>query len=240
MIAQYIIAFFIGLQATLHCVGMCGPLAIAAPIDRSKRSSAFWGSLSYNIGRISTYAYLGFLFGLFGISTIWLHGIQVLSVLSGALFISTAIFGSIDTWRLLQPITIWIGRFNSRLFPEIKKVSPQARPYLFGLLNGLLPCGMVYLALFYAISGGNLSESVLRMLFFGIGTVPVMIFIPLIGQEKFYRVFPRKTQTIMLITIGLLLIIRGLGLGIPYLSPAIHEPLTPHAQPTVECCEVQK
>lgn len=240
MIFHFIVAFLIGLQATLHCVGMCGPLALAAPIDRRTRSSALWGSLSYNLGRISTYTYLGFLLGLIGLSSILINGVQVISVLSGLLFIGSALFGSIENWGLLRPITALIGQLNSSLFPRVKKVPGSFRPYLFGLLNGLLPCGMVYLALIYSFSSANLFESILSMFFFGLGTLPVMFFIPLIGQEKFYRLFPRKTQTILLITIGLLLIIRGLGLGIPFLSPAIHQPPTPHAQPSIECCEVQK
>jgi uncharacterized protein len=240
MIIHSLIAFLIGLQATLHCVGMCGPLALAAPIDRRSRSSALWGSLSYNLGRISTYTYLGFLLSLFGLHSILLHGIQIVSVISGILFISSALFGSIETWLLIRPIAAFIGQLNSNLFPRIKKVPTLFRPYLFGVLNGLLPCGMVYLALIYSFSSSNLIESVLSMFLFGLGTLPVMFFIPLIGQEKFYRLFPRKTQTIILITIGLLLIIRGLGLGIPFLSPAIQEPPTPHAQPSIECCEVQK
>jgi sulfite exporter TauE/SafE len=150
MIFHFIVAFLIGLQATLHCVGMCGPLALAAPIDRRTRSSALWGSLSYNLGRISTYTYLGFLLGLIGLSSILINGVQVISVLSGLLFISSALLGSIETWGLLRPITALIGQLNSSLFPRVKKVPASFRPYLFGSLNGLLPCGMVYLALIYS------------------------------------------------------------------------------------------
>jgi hypothetical protein len=235
-----LIGFAIGLQATLHCVGMCGPLALAAPIDRSRKSTALWGSLTYNFGRISTYTYLGFLIGLFGMSKAWLNAIQVLSVLSGLFFIATVIFGSIESWGPLRFITAQISRLNSRLFPEVKKMPRALRPFLFGLLNGLLPCGMVYLALIYALSSPNMTESALRMFFFGLGTLPVMLFIPLIGQDRFFHLFPKNTQKILLLLIGGLLVLRGLGLGIPYLSPTIQAPATPNAQPSIECCEVQK
>jgi hypothetical protein len=240
MIFTTLIGFVIGLQATLHCVGMCGPLAFAAPIDRSKKSTAIWGSLTYNLGRIFTYTYLGFLIGLFGMSKAWLNAIQILSVVSGLFFIATVIFGSIESWGPLRYMTQQISRLNSRLFPAIKKMPQAVRPLLFGLLNGLLPCGMVYLALIYALSSPNITESALKMFFFGLGTLPVMLFIPLIGQERFFHLFPKNTQKILLLFIGGLLVIRGLGLGIPYLSPTIQAPTTPNAQPSIECCEVQK
>jgi sulfite exporter TauE/SafE len=238
MIFSTVIGLLIGLQATLHCVGMCGPLALAAPIDRSQKNRAFWGSLTYNFGRITSYTYLGFLLGLLGIGAIWIHAIQVLSVLSGLFFIATAFFGSLETWFIFRQLTAKIGQFNARLFPEIKKMPRALRPYLFGILNGLLPCGMVYLALMYALSSASIAEGALSMFFFGLGTLPVMFFIPLMGQQRFYQVFPRQTQKILLGIIGLLLILRGLNLGIPYLSPSMETPHD-HSQPKVECCEVK-
>ena len=236
MIITTLIGFLIGLQATFHCVGMCGPLALAAPIDHSKRMRAIWGSFMYNLGRITTYTYLGFLFGLLGMSAAWIYGIQVLSVLAGLFFIGTALFGSLETWYVFGQITAKIGHFNARLFPKIKNAPRAFRPFLFGLLNGLLPCGMVYLALLYALASPNALEGTLRMFFFGLGTLPVMFFIPRMGQDRFYSLFSRSMQTFLLLIIGLLLVLRGLSLGIPYLSPELHIPHD-HSQPSVECCE---
>lgn len=238
MIFPTLIGFIIGLQATLHCVGMCGPLALAAPIDRSHKNRAYWGSLTYNFGRITSYTYLGFLLGLLGIGSTWIHAIQVLSILSGLFFLASALFGSMESWFGFRQLTAKIGQFNARLFPAIKKMPRALRPYLFGVLNGLLPCGMVYLALVYALSCPTLVDSILSMLFFGLGTLPMLFFIPLIGQQRFYQLVPRQTQKILLVIIGLLLILRGLNLGIPYLSPKME---TPHnqSQPKVECCEIK-
>ena len=70
MIGTIAIALIIGLQASLHCVGMCGPLALAAPIDQSNQQKAIWGALKYNLGRISSYTYLGFLVGLIGLQNL--------------------------------------------------------------------------------------------------------------------------------------------------------------------------
>jgi len=132
-----------------------------------------------------------------------------------------------------------LALYSTKLFPIIKNANPSFRPFLFGLINGLLPCGMVYLALLHGLSGSSLIETVLSMLFFGLGTLPVMFFIPLIGQERFYRLFPRQTQKILLVSIGFLLILRGLGLGIPYVSPKVEKPAVPNSQPSIECCEIR-
>lgn len=236
---QYSISFLIGLQATLHCVGMCGPLAFAAPIKRTNTKTAVWGTLIYNIGRITTYSYLGFLLGMFGIGQAWIYAIQLVSLLTGFVFIATAIYGSLETWYIWRPISQKIGAFSTKLFPIVKNVNPSFRPFLFGLINGLLPCGMVYLALLHGLSGASLVETVISMLFFGLGTLPVMFFIPLVGQERFYRILPRHTQKILLILIGFLLVLRGLGLGIPYVSPKVQTPIAPNSRPSIECCEVQ-
>ncbi|MFM7007457.1 MAG: sulfite exporter TauE/SafE family protein [Flavobacteriales bacterium] len=236
---QYSISFLIGLQATLHCVGMCGPLAFAAPINRSTTKTAVWGTLTYNFGRIATYSYLGFLLGIIGIGQTWIYAIQLISALTGLVFIASAIFGSLENWPIWRPFTRRIGTFSAKLFPIVKKSNPTFRPFLFGLINGLLPCGMVYLALLHGLSGSSLLETILSMLFFGLGTLPVMFFIPLMGQERFYHLLPRQTQKILLVLIGFLLILRGFGLGIPYVSPKVETPGAPNSQPSIECCEVQ-
>lgn len=239
MIFQYSISFLIGLQATLHCVGMCGPLAFAAPINRTNKKAAIWGSLTYNFGRLTTYSYLGFLLGIIGIGQIWIYAIQLISILTGFIFIASATFGSLETWQISRPITRYIGSLSTKLFPIVKKVNLKFRPFLFGLINGTLPCGMVYLALLHGLSSKSLPDTILSMLFFGLGTLPVMFFIPLIGQERFYRLLPKQTQKVMLLLIGFLLVLRGLGLGIPYFSPKVEKPEAPNSRPSIECCEVQ-
>jgi sulfite exporter TauE/SafE len=240
MIFTTLIGFVIGLQATLHCVGMCGPLAFAAPIDRSRKSTAIWGSLSYNFGRVSSYTYLGFLLGLLGIGSTWIYTVQILSILSGLFFIATVLFGSMESWFGFRQLMAKIGQFNTRLFPVIKKMPHALRPFLFGVLNGFLPCGMVYLALIYALSSPSTLDSVLSMFFFGLGTIPIMLFIPLIGQQRFYKLLGPRTQKVLLLIVGLILILRGLNLGLPYLSPTLHAPTQPNTQPKIVCCEVQK
>jgi sulfite exporter TauE/SafE len=239
MISYFLIFFILGLQSTLHCVGMCGPLAFAAPIQKRSISTAVFGSLSYNFGRISSYSYLGFVIGLLGIRNWFIHTAQWLSILTGLIMMVSVFIGSIETWPLIRYFSAWVGRNISQLFPKIRKAPNFSQSYLFGLINGFLPCGMVYIALIYTMGAPDYLSALIGMFFFGIGTLPVMFFMPLIGQKKLLAHLPRNTHKILLFIIAALLIIRGLGLGIPYLSPLIKVPTKAHQQPSIECCEVQ-
>ena len=239
MNANFLIFLILGLQSTLHCVTMCGPLALAAPINKSKTSKAIIGSLSYHIGRISSYTYLGFVISLLGLQTSLLFTFQWISMLTGFVMLATVFIGSIETWPIFSFVTARIGSITSNFFPKIKQAPAYSQAFLFGLLNGFLPCGMVYIGLLYSLSAPSNIDGILGMLFFGIGTLPVMFFVPLIGQKKLLTRLPRYAHKVLLCIIASLLIIRGLGLGIPYLSPVIKAPTKAHQQPSIQCCEVQ-
>jgi sulfite exporter TauE/SafE len=236
MIGTIAIAFLIGLQASLHCVGMCGPLALAAPIDQSNQHKAVWGAFKYNLGRISSYTYLGFLVGLIGLQNWMLGAIQWISIATGSIMILSIFLGSMETWFGFRKLSGYVGKAISSRFSSVKKAPAALRPFLFGMLNGFLPCGMVYTAVLFSLGAANLMETILSMLFFGLGTLPIMFFIPLMGQQKLLAYFPRYTQKVLLLIIGLFLILRGLGLGIPYLSPHM-DIEQQHGQPTVIHCD---
>jgi sulfite exporter TauE/SafE len=235
MITHLIFAFLIGLQASLHCVGMCGPLALAAPINKATKHKAILGSGLYNLGRISSYTYLGFLIGLIGLQNWMLGAIQWVSIATGILMVLSTFVGSIETWFGIRYLSAFVGKAISNRFSSVKKAPVPLRPYLFGALNGFLPCGMVYTALIFSLSATSLMETIFSMLFFGLGTLPIMFFIPLIGQQKLLAYLPRYTQKVLLLFIGLLLILRGLGLGIPYLSPQLD--FQQHGQPSAVHCK---
>lgn len=236
MIGTIAIAFLIGLQASLHCVGMCGPLALAAPIDQSNQQKAVWGAFKYNLGRIASYTYLGFLVGLIGLQNWMLGAIQWISIATGSIMILSIFLGSMEAWFGFRKLSGYVGKAISSQFSSVKKAPAALRPFLFGMLNGFLPCGMVYTAVLFSLGAANLMETIFSMLFFGLGTLPVMFFIPLMGQQKLLAYLPRYTQKMLLFIIGLLLVLRGLGLGIPYLSPQMNiEQL--HGQPTLVHCD---
>jgi sulfite exporter TauE/SafE len=94
---------------------------------------------------------------------------------------------------------------------------------LLGALNGLLPCGLVYVALAGAVARGTLADAVLYMAFFGLGTMPTMLAIGLSGKicPPAWRLKLRGAIPAGVCLVAGLLILRGMGLGIPYLSPSL-------------------
>jgi sulfite exporter TauE/SafE len=131
-----------------------------------------------------------------------------------------------------------MSRLIQVIFQKTKKLTLAYRSFSFGLANGLLPCGLVYLGLSNALGSGEILTSILSMTAFGIGTLPAMFFMPLIAQSKWKVQIPKLIIAILLTFIGMLTIIRGMNLGIPYLSPKIHLDLNEsHTSPSIECCD---
>lgn len=218
----FLVAFMMGIAGSFHCVGMCGPLALSLPLPNNSFLAKISGALIYNAGRIVTYAAFGVLFGLIG-QTAALFGFQQwLSVVSGALILLGIILpkkykfqtgGSGFFTKVFSKIRSALGR----LFRQQNNGSL----FLIGLLNGLLPCGLVYLAAAGAIAAGGVGESALFMAAFGLGTLPVMWSVAFFGHLAGFNLRQRirKVYPYMMALMACLLIVRGLGLGIPYLSP---------------------
>ena len=219
----FITAISLGAISSLHCAGMCGPLALALPVHHLSRPERIIGLLSYHGGRLLTYAALGGIFGLLG-RHIYLSGFQqVFSITIGAMILLWAVghqlfpIGRFPVLvrKLFHPLEILIGRLWQ---------SPSRHSFLLlGMANGLLPCGMVYLAVAGAVSFPELRESIAFMLFFGAGTLPALLIISfsghLIGAQA--RRYMRKLVPITVVLMGVLLILRGLDLGIPFVSPVL-------------------
>ena len=217
-------SFFIGLFGSFHCIGMCGPIAIALPVPNSNNLSFVAGRLLYNIGRIVTYSFLGAVFGLFG-SRLLISGFQQsVSVVLGIAIVITVLIppkykAKISQHKLVQKITLPLKMGISDLF----KRGTFSAMFLIGVLNGFLPCGLVYVALAGAIASGDAISGTAVMILFGLGTVPTMFAATIFG--KFINLNIRrkisKAIPVFALMLGLLFIMRGMGLGIPYLSPKI-------------------
>ena len=213
-------AFILGLAGSLHCAGMCGPLALAVSSAGGARPTPFAGCLAYNLGRVVTYASLGLGLGLAG-QSLAVFGVQRwISLGIGAL-----ILAGLFTGRRLVGVGWWVGAVETLKSPLSRALRRPTVGSLavLGLLNGLLPCGMVYAAGGAALAAGGWREGVLYMMLFGSGTLPVMLGIAMFGQAMPFRWRLRLqgfTPVVLAIT-GTLLILRGLELGIPYLSPAV-------------------
>ncbi|WP_370391392.1 sulfite exporter TauE/SafE family protein [uncultured Winogradskyella sp.] len=228
-------ALILGLLGSLHCVGMCGPIAFMLPVDRTNSFKRITQITVYHIGRILAYSILGLLFGLIG-KSLYLFGFQQqLSIIVGVLMIVLVIipYKTLGKYNLSRPINRIISKVKSGLGKALKKKTADTFVTI-GFLNGFLPCGLVYMAVFGAVATGSILEGSLYMILFGIGTIPLMTSAIYLGKFLNSNIKQRiqKAVPVFVVIIGALFILRGLGLGIPYLSPA---PVVEMANSTIEC-----
>lgn len=225
MSALFFAALTLGMIGSFHCVGMCGPLAFSLPLSNTSDFAKFTGSFLYNLGRIITYSIFGLFFGLVGKSFILFGFQQWLSILVG---ISILFF-------LFVPKKWIINRQAGTVFSKYSHTVRSLLGQLFhkknysclvaiGILNGLLPCGLIYMAVTGAIAAADPFKSAFFMASFGLGTLPVMWSVSFFGnfigiglRKKIRRAYP-----IMMGLMACLLIVRGMGLGIPYVSPFLN------------------
>lgn len=228
----------IGLIGSFHCIGMCGPIVVALPLKKHNLISKITGTILYNSGRVFTYSVIGVLFGLLG-RGISLAGVQQwTSVLLGIAMIISVIFPLF--FREKITIGSLFTGITSRLIVRLRKLFTDRSYFsllMIGLLNGLLPCGLVYVAVAGAISSGTVLSGALFMMLFGIGTIPLLLIATLasdaIGQR--FRSKMRRVVPYFVFLLGVLFILRGMSLGIPYISPS-SEKLAPHQMVEKKSC----
>ena len=207
---------------------MCGPLALALPHSAASRTRFLAGRGAYNLGRIGTYCLIGLLFGSLG-KTLVLAGVQRSASVALGIGLLIGLFASrrIKLWR---PVTSLVQRLKSRMSLLLRRSSFASLAAL-GLLNGLLPCGLVYVAAAGATATGGTLAGVGYMTAFGAGTVPMLMAISLSGKlvPPTLRLRLLRFVPASVCLLATLLILRGLSLGIPYLSPDL---AAPHS-----CCQ---
>lgn len=219
------IAFLTGLFGSLHCVGMCGAIALTLP------ARGFTENFFYNMGRVLTYAFMGLLMGFFGKGLSLMGFQQQIAIVVGVVIILFTLFPKLNRWQWFNQ-----GFANLKaLFKPFYQRKTRFALFMIGVLNGFLPCGLVYVALMGAIVTIDMWKGALYMLLFGMGTIPMMqsltLYKTLLSQRwrvKLYRLVP-----FFAVFVGFLIILRGLNLGIPYLSPHFKE------TKTVECHSMQ-
>lgn len=214
------IAIALGLLGSLHCAAMCGPLMLALPVASSGAGRFIAGRIFYQLGRIATYCLLGVVAGLVG-KSIFLAGLQrCLSIALGvAILLGFLVSKKV---ALSAPIVILVGRLKSAMSAQLQQRGFRSL-LLLGMLNGLLPCGLVYVALAGAVSRGTLRDGIFYMAFFGLGTLPTMLGISFSGKlfPLAFRLKLRGAIPVGVCLLAGLLILRGMALGIPYVSPAL-------------------
>jgi sulfite exporter TauE/SafE len=202
---------------------MCGPIAMMLPVDRTNEAKKVLQILTYHFGKIIAYASLGLIFGLLGKSFYLAGWQQQMSIIFGVLMIVVAFVPEkvFARYNFSKSVFKIISNVKSNLGKQFKNKSYFSL-FTIGFLNGFLPCGMVYIAIFGAIAMQSVSLGVMYMLLFGIGTIPMLTLVVYLSQLLTFssRNALQKGIPIVTIVIGILFIIRGLGLDIPYVSPS--------------------
>jgi len=216
-------AFVLGLIGSFHCIGMCGPIAFVLPLDKEKPLKAFGGTVLYHLGRLISYGVIGLLFGMIG-KGLYLAGFQQrLSILIGVLMIVLVLVPArtLNRFSFTRPLYGMINRIKKSLGLYLNRRSAWSLLPI-GILNGFLPCGLVYMALLGSVSTGAALPGAVYMTLFGLGTIPMMTAAVFLGN--FLKISVRnkiqKAIPIFVVIVGLLFILRGMGLGIPYISPS--------------------
>lgn len=218
----FITALSLGFLGSFHCIGMCGPIAMALPVRSTQPGARLLAALRYNLGRATTYALFGAVFGLLGKGVAMAGFQQVFSITVGVLILVFALLpeqlaakiaGVRHLFRVLNGVKKQLGK----LFQHRSK----SALYLIGVLNGLLPCGLVYLGIAGATATGDVVQGALFMAVFGLGTFPAMLGVSLFSHfiSMPVRNTIRRAMPVFIAGMGLLLVLRGMNLGIPYISP---------------------
>lgn len=218
----FISALILGLMGSFHCAGMCGPIAIALPLHGNTVGQKIFGGTLYNLGRTLTYAFMGAIFGALGQGLQLLGFQQKVSVVMGALMIISVLFPALFKNQYKMDKS-WFSAVNKlkKKIGEMFSIRSFQSLFFIGMLNGLLPCGLVYMAIAGAIGTGGVAEGSLYMTLFGLGTIPMLLAISLAGNIMSLAVRNRinKLIPVLVVVVGILFVLRGLSLGIPYLSP---------------------
>lgn len=216
-------AVILGFLGSLHCIGMCGPIAFVLPLSHNNPLKKTAQIFLYHTGRIFSYSLLGLMFGVLG-KALYVSGLQQrLSIVIGLLIIIAVLLPKKVTAKFnsTKPVYKVIFKIKNRLGLLLKQKNKKAL-LTIGVLNGFLPCGLVYMALFGAVAMGQPVKSAFYMALFGLGTIPLMTgaaylgnFLSVTTRQKIRQLVP-----VFVVVLGMLFILRGMGLGIPFISPA--------------------
>lgn len=217
-----IAALGLGLASSLHCVGMCGPIAFSLGINPENKLDFTLRNLTYQFGRVTTYTLLGALLGIIGYGVSFAGLQNPLSIAVGIMMILMALIPKrtgIDYFGV-QTFSSLMFKVKSGLAKFLRRKNFTSL-YITGLLNGLLPCGAVYAALTASVAMGDVAGGAVFMFFFGLGTIPLMFASVVVGNVVSLQTRHKILKFIpyMMVLLGILFILRGLNLNIPYISP---------------------
>jgi uncharacterized protein len=214
-------ALIFGFLTGFHCIGMCGPIAVALPLKSNTWFSRVSSALIYNTGRTITYSAMGLLFGLVG-QGFRIAGLQQwLSITIGIAMILSVFFPLLfNSFAAKSPVFPLVNRVKSSLGLLFGKKTYSSL-LMIGLLNGLLPCGPVYVAIGLSLAAGNAVNGMIYMALFGLGTIPIMLGLNLLGNfiTAPMRKNMRRVVPVFIVIMGIWFLLKGLGLGVHFISP---------------------
>lgn len=213
----------IGLLSSFHCVGMCGPLALSMPVMHLPRWLQPFAILSYHLGRVASYAMLGMIFGLAGRPFFMAGWQQFFSILLGSTMLLLAVQYYFFNREWQPSWILYLQRKVQGLMTRFLQSGKMYSYWMLGMANALLPCGMVYVALAGAMAAGSMQGSVVFMMSFGGATLPAMLLLGWAGlrMDLTVRRQIRKLMPFFVGAVAVVLILRGMNLGIPFISPVL-------------------
>lgn len=237
----YLGGFLLGFLGSLHCIGMCGPIALALPWKSASLAHFVRKQIFYFLFKALSYTLLGFLSGLIGDTFRFFGFQQAVSVVLGSIMLVVGI-ASLLHLTFVKKISILDNALAGlrSLFSKLIKTDRPSSFMAIGFLNGFLPCGFVYIGLASAVVTNSALNASFFMFFFGLGTIPALLTASLLPRflKTKQRFSTRKLIPVFSIVFAILFILRGLNLGIPFVSPRMqgHTPAMEKAA-HVECCK---
>lgn len=222
-------------MGSIHCIGMCGPLVMTFAVDhKATQLGNFIRNVVYHSGRITSYALLGLLFGSIGSFFQIVDFQKVISISLGVMMIIAFLF-SIDVESHLQkiPLIKTVTKKVNIIIYSVISGPKRVSPYLLGMLNGILPCGLVYLALGGALASNNLKSAMAFMIFFGLGNAPILIALAT-GIKMFSftkKLSVKRVFSFAMLFLGIIMIFRGMNVDLPFtlnLMDALQNPVMCH------------
>ena len=205
--------FLLGLTGSLHCAGMCGPIVLALGRSGGRMQTM----LLYHAGRAFTYGMMGLLIGFVGQQIDLLPYQRTSSIVIGIILIIAVLVQLTPMRKFLHYAPPVFKRVSQKWFK--KALQNRRSMFVVGMANGALPCGLVYLALMSALATENAVIGAFGMLLFGVGTAPILMLVQSADKVEKIRPFLRKAFPVLMLAASVLLVLRGLGLGIPFISP---------------------
>ncbi len=207
--------FIFGLGSSLHCVGMCGPINFILPLDKNDKFKIAFELLVYHIGRIMTYALIGMAIGLLGNLLAFRQIQSYVAFIFGFLLL---MYGLNYFIKVKLP-DFFSQRSNLllKMYNGLLKSNAKSNLFLLGMLNGILPCGMVYAAMAVAFLNNEIINGGLMMIAFGLGTIPALVLLIIGSKNKSLRSLASKyqLQPVLMIIAGLFVCIKSTATILP-------------------------